>query len=459
MEITKNINKDIFREYDIRGVYPTDLTENVSYTIGRGFASYIRDLGKNVCVVGHDNRLSSPLLYDSLIKGLTDSGVDVISLGLCTTPMYYYACIYKKIYQGLMVTASHNPKEYNGYKIAFSEEGNAKGKEITDFYDYLMKGDFKEGHGLVTEYNVHDDYIDLFDKSLSFGSRTPRVLIDPGNGTTSIIVHDLFDRYLDGVQYIFDESDGTFPNHHPDPAVEENLSILKKKVVEGNFDCGISFDGDGDRVGLVSNSGKYIPADLIMLIVIRNIINKVSKKEFLYDVKCTKALSDEIEKLGGKGVMYRTGNSYTKAAVRDMDLPYGGELSGHMYFRDKFPGFDSGIYAGLRICEILSHTDKSIDELLEGINKYYSTPEIKIATTDDAKFKIVEKVREYADSRNYKYVTMDGVKIMFDDSWALVRASNTGPNLTLRFEARSEERLEELKSEFLGVVNINLDIK
>ena len=452
MKITYNINKDIFREYDIRGIYPKDLTEDVSYTIGRGFASYILENGYDTCVVGHDNRLSSDLLYNSLIKGLTDSGVNVVSLGLCTTPMYYYACIYKKIYQGLMVTASHNPKEYNGYKIAFNEEGNAKGKEITDFYDYIMKGNFKEGQGLVTEYNVHDDYITLFDKCLSFGNRVPKVLVDPGNGTTSIIVHDLFDRYPLNVSYIFDKNDGSFPNHHPDPSVEENLTVLKEKVVEGSYDCGISFDGDGDRVGLVSNSGEFIPADLIMLMVIRNIINNVPKKEFLYDVKCTKALSDEIEKLGGKGVMYRTGNSYTKAAVRDMDLPFGGELSGHLYFRDKFPGFDSGIYAGLRICEILSKTDKTVDELLAGINKYYSTPEIKVPVTDETKFGIVEKVKEYADSKGYKHVDIDGVKVMFDDSWALVRASNTGPNLTLRFEAKEKKRLEDIYKEFTDVI-------
>ena len=193
-----------------------------------------------------------------------------------------------------------------------------------------------------------------------------------------------------------------------------------------------------------------------MIIMIRDIFSKVNKKEFLYDVKCTKALSDEIEHLGGTGVIYRTGNSYTKSAVRDLDLPFGGELSGHVYFRDKFPGFDSGIYAGLRLCEILSKTDKSVDELLDGINKYYGTEELKFKTTDDAKFNVVKKIEEYVKEKNYDYITIDGVKVLFNDSWALVRASNTGPNITARFEASSEERLEEIKEEFISIINNNI---
>ena len=206
-------------------------------------------------------------------------------------------------------------------------------------------------------------------------------------------------------------------------------------------------------MGLISNSGKFIPTDLYMIIFIRDIINKVSKKEFLYDVKCSKSLKDEIEKLGGKAICSRTGNSYTKAAVRDNDLAFGGELSGHVYFRDRWPGFDSGLYAGARMLELLSHTDKTVDELLEGVNKYYSTPEIKIPSSDDVKFEVVEKVLEYIKSKGYSYLDIDGARVEFDDSWALIRASNTGPNLTLRFEATTEERLEQLQQEFMEVVN------
>ena len=453
MKIKDNINKNIFRGYDIRGIYPTELDEDTIYTIGLGFGSYIKELGMTTCVVGHDNRISSPSLYKALIKGITETGINIISLGLCTTPMYYYACIKLKVFSGVMVTASHNPKDDNGLKFAFDESGNCKGQEIQDFLEYILKGNFSNGEGVVSSYDIEPDYIELFRTNFDFGNRRVKVVIDPGNGTTSIIAEKLHKLFPIDFIMINGESDGTFPNHHPDPCVEDNLEQLKKKVLEVGADLGISYDGDGDRRGIISNSGKFISTDLYMIIFIRDMVNRVSKKEFLYDVKCSKSLKDEIEKLGGKGICYRTGNSYTKAAVRDMDLPFGGELSGHVYFRDKWPGFDSGLYAGLRMLELLSNTDKTVDELLEGINNYYSTPEIKVSSSDDVKFGVVDKVLEYVKEKQYDYIDIDGVRVEFDDSWALVRASNTGPNLTLRFEATTKERLQELEKEFMEVVN------
>ena len=255
------------------------------------------------------------------------------------------------------------------------------------------------------------------------------------------------------VIYINDISDGSFPNHHPDPCVEKNLEQLKAKVLETGADVGLSFDGDGDRMGLVTNNANFIPTDQYMILIVRDIINKVTKKEFLCDVKCSKSFSDEVEKLGGKCLTYRTGNSYTKAMVRDADLPFGGELSGHVYFRDRWPGFDSGLYAGLRLLEILSNTGKKIEELLEGINKYYSTEELKFQSPDTIKFNVINNVIEYVKSKNYDYLDIDGVKVLFDDGWALVRASNTGPNITARFEAKTKERLEEIEKEFTNIIN------
>lgn len=453
MKYKENINKNIFRGYDIRGIYPTEIDEDTAYTIGLGFGSYIKSIGKKNCVVGHDNRISSPILFKALIEGILKTGIDVISLGLCTTPMYYYACIKLKIYSGVMVTASHNPKDDNGFKFAFDEKGNCKGQEIQDFLNYILKKDFTYGNGLLEEYDITPDYIELFKNNLTFGNRRVKVVIDPGNGTTSIIAKKIYEMYPIELICINNTSDGNFPNHHPDPCVEDNLKQLKEAVEKTNADIGLSFDGDGDRMGMVTNTKRFVPTDLFMIIVIRDIINKVEKKEFLYDVKCSKALSDEIEKLGGEGICYRTGNSYTKAAVRDNDLPFGGELSGHVYFRDRWPGFDSGLYAGLRMLEILSNTNKTVDELLEGINKYYSTDELKFKTSDDIKFSIIEKIKDYAESKEYKYLDIDGVKVLFDDSWALVRASNTGPNITARFEANNEERLEEIKNEFISLIN------
>ena len=302
--------------------------------------------------------------------------------------MYYYACIKLKVFSGVMVTASHNPKDDNGFKFAFDEAGNCKGQEIQDFLEFILKGEFSNGEGHVSNYDITNDYIELFKNNINFGKRRIKVVVDPGNGTTAVIVKKIYDLFPMDIVYINDDSDGTFPNHHPDPCVEDNLAQLKAKVKEVGADVGVSFDGDGDRLGVVTGKGQFIPTDISMILIVRDIINKVSKKEFLCDVKCSKSFSDEVEKLGGKCITYRTGNSYTKAAVRDMDLPFGGELSGHVYFRDRWLGFDSGLYAGLRMLEILSNTNKNVEELLEGINKYYSTEELKFASSDDKKFGI-----------------------------------------------------------------------
>lgn len=451
-EIAK-INKYVFRGYDIRGVYPTDLNKDVSYIIGKSFGTYVKRMGHFTTVVGRDNRYSSDELADSLVKGILDTGVNVINLGLCTTPMYYYACIKLKNPTGIMVTASHNPKDDNGFKFAFDDRGNARGEMIEEFRDFTLKGDFDSGNGALSTYNIRDEYIDLFKKSLDFGNRRLKVVIDLGNGTTSCIAKELYNLFPIDVDILFGDSDPTFPNHHPDPCVEDNLTALKRRVVETHADLGLGFDGDGDRLGVVSENGDYIATDKYMIIIIRDIIDKVSKKEFLYDVKCSKALSDEIERLGGKGICYRTGNSYTKAKVRDDNLPFGGELSGHVYFNDKWPCFDSGLYAGLRLIEILSKTDKKVSQLLDGINNYYSTPELKFSSSDGKKFAVVDKIKEYALSRNYDVLDIDGVRVTFDCGWALVRCSNTGPNITARFEADSEEKLNKIKDEFIEQIN------
>ena len=448
----QDINRNIFRGYDIRGIYPIEIDSDTAYTIGRGFGSYIRSIGKTQAVIGHDNRLSSDELYTALKTGIMESGIDVISLGLVTTPMYYYACIKLKVYSGVMVTASHNPKDDNGFKFAFDESGNCKGQEIQDFLAYILKGDFISGSGSEESYNIEPDYIELFRTNFNFGERRVKAVIDPGNGTTAIITNKIHEMFPLDIEFINNDSDGTFPNHHPDPCVEKNLDQLKKKVIEVGADIGLAYDGDGDRIGFVTSNGTFIPTDKYMIIVIRDIINKVANKKFLYDVKCSKSLSDEIEKLGGEGICYRTGNSYTKAKVREDDLPFGGELSGHVYFRDRWPGFDSGLYAGLRMLEILSNTDKSVEELLEGINEYYSTEELKFTSPDNVKFGVVEKIGEYAKEQGYNYLTIDGIKVLFDDGWALVRASNTGPNITARFEASTNERLEELQNEFISKI-------
>ncbi len=446
------INTNIFRGYDIRGKYPIDINKDVAFVIGKSFGTYIQQLGKYKCIIGRDNRYSSEELATFLIEGILSTGVDVVDLGLVTTPMYYYACILKNIPSGIMVTASHNPKDDNGFKMAFDERGNARGEMIEEFRDFTLKGEFVKGNGLLTKYDIREEYINLMLSSIKLGNRPLKVVLDLGNGTTTCIAKDIYYRFPLDLEVLYGESDPSFPNHHPDPCVEENLEVLKRKVLELDADIGIGFDGDGDRVGIIDEKGHYISTDKYMIIIIRDIINKVEKKKFLYDIKCSKALDDEIKKLGGESICYKTGNSYTKAKVKEEDLPFGGEYSGHVYFRDRWPGFDSGLYAGLRLLEILSNTNKPLSKLLDGISHYESTPELKFASSDDKKFAVVDKIKDYCISKGYNILDIDGIRVTFDDGWALVRCSNTGPNITARFEAVTIERLEQIKNEFINLI-------
>lgn len=452
MKVTSNINKYVFRGYDIRGTYPEDLNEDMAYTIGKSFGTYIKKFNQTKCIVGHDNRYSYPVLTKALVTGILDTGIDVVYLDLVTTPMYYYAQIKLGIPAGMMVTASHNPKDENGFKFSFDERGNAKGEMIEEFRDFTFAQNFDEGLGTLSSYDIKEEYKELFRNSLDFGDRRIKVVLDPGNGTTSSFVKEIYEQFPIDFEIICGESDPTFPNHHPDPCVEDNLELLKERVLETKADLGLGFDGDGDRLGVVDENGNYIATDKYMVIIIRDIIDKVHKKTFLYDVKCSKIIEDEVSKLGGNCICYRTGNSYTKAKVRDEDLPFGGELSGHVYFRDKWPGFDSGLYAGLRLLEILSKNNKKTSELLEGITNYYSTEELKFKSPDDIKARVVDQIINYCKEKNYDCNTIDGVRATFNDGWALVRYSNTGPNITARFEATTEERLEELKKEFITLI-------
>ena len=450
------IDKNIFREYDIRGVYPKQINEDIAYLVGRSYGSYIREkLNKNKCVVGHDNRYSSQSLSDNLIKGITDSGCDVIDCGLVTTPMYYYACIKTNVIVGIMITASHNPKDDNGFKFSFDNLGNARGQMVYDFRDYTLNKKFLNGTGLIEKLDILPDYKNAIFNGIKMGNRKLKVVIDCANGTTSLFAKEINSLFgnLD-ITMLYDESDSNFPNHHPDPSVKENMQDLIKKVLETNADLGIGYDGDGDRVGVVDNKGNIIEADKLMIIIIRSLINKVNNKTFLYDVKCSKALEDVILSLNAKPLCYRVGNSYTRAKVNEDNLEFGGELSGHLYFNNNdWPCIDSGIYNGLKIMELLSNCSKSLFELTEDIPKYFNTPELKIAVKDDIKFEIVNKVIDYCKEKKYNILTIDGVRITFTDGWALVRASNTGPNLTIRFEATTTERLNEIQNEFTNIIN------
>ena len=447
------INKQIFREYDIRGIYKKDIDEELAYLIGRAYGTKLLSLGKNKTVLGYDNRLSSPNLEENLIKGLIETGVDVIRLGMVTTPMCYFAANYYEVDASMMITASHNPKEYNGFKFSYNGIHNAYGESVREIYDIIKSNNFKSGMGKIIDKDITNPYIDLIINKLDFGNKKIKVIYDCGNGTTSIIADKVFKKLDIESIPLFNESNGNFPNHHPDPCVYENLLKLREKVLEEKADLGIGYDGDGDRVGFIDNLGNMIETDKFMIIMWKYLYDKVDNKACLFDVKCTKALEDELIKLGIEPVEYRTGNSYTRAGSAKGDYPLSGELSGHIYFRDKFPGYDDGIYAGMRLIELLTHKDIPLSEMLSDVNSYYSTPEIKVKTDDYKKFEIVNKIKEYSLSKGYNTVTIDGSKSKFDDGFALVRASNTGPNITMRFEATSKERLEEIQTEFTNELN------
>lgn len=447
------MNTNIFREYDIRGIYEKDLTSASAYTIGKAFGSYARLKGLGSVVVGHDNRNSYKVLYPSVLKGLKESGINVIDLGLVTTPMVYFAKIFLNISASLMLTASHNPKEYNGFKLSLEKEDSLYGDKLRDFRDYTLKGSFLSGNGNVYEIDIKKDYFAKLKECINLGNRKIKVVIDLGNGTGCHFIKDVMDMFDIEYELLYSESDSNFPNHTPDPSVKENMIDLGKKVAELGYDLGIALDGDCDRFGVTLEDGTFIPADYVMLIIYRSIVNSMKEKKALFDVKCSKTLIDELNKLGIEPIMNKTGAVYCRSFVNKMNLDFGGEYSGHLVFNDKYLGYDDGIYGALRFIEILSNTDKKVSELLLGINKYYSTDEMLIGVTDDNKFDVVEKVKKYALDKNYECNSIDGVRVTFDDGWALIRASNTGPNLTVRFESESMERLKEIESEFKNKIN------
>lgn len=453
MEITRKINPHIFRGYDIRGIYNEDLFESTAYTIGKAYGTYLKTkFNGNKVIIGEDNRVSSPVLARALIEGVLSTGVDVMYLGVVTSPMLYYANEIYDIRAGIMVTASHNPKEYNGFKIAFDEKGEICGDEITEFRDFVLNADFIQGTGTFEKVDIKEKYVNMLVSKFDFKKKL-KVVVDAGNGTSSIIVKDIFDKLNLDVTYIYCESDPNFPNHHPDPAEAENMVSLQQKVLELNADIGVAFDGDADRVGCVDNKGNIISSDYYMAIMSKYILPTVQNKGIMFDVSCSKTLSDEIRKNGGEPKVYKTGNSYIKREMLKEGLIFGGEISGHTFFKDKFYGFDDGIYAGLRMIEVIDNETHTLAEIEATLKKYYSTPVLKITVSEESKALIVEKVKKYCISKGYNTSTIDGARVEFDDGFAIIRMSNTSPKLTIRFEADTKERLETMKEEFLGVVN------
>lgn len=443
------INPEIFRSYDIRGIVGQDIDGEVAEKLGRSFGSYVQELDENTVIVGNDNRESSDMLSKRLIKGLTESGVNVINIGLATTPMVYYARKLFDIGPAIQITASHNPGEYNGFKMCIKkEEESIYGDKIQEIREYTEKENFRSGFGKVTEENILDRYIDQIAEKVKLGNRKLKVVVDAGNGTASIVAEKLLKKLGTEVVPLYCDLDPRFPNHHPDPSVPENLKDLSQKVIEEKADIGIGYDGDGDRIGVVDENGNMIFGDLYMLIIWRDIIKKFPGSPALVEVKCSQSLWDELEKIGAKPEFIRTGNPYIKAAMRAKNVPFSGEMSGHIFFRDEYYGFDDAAYATARILRILSNTEKKTSELLEGINKYIATPEITKKVEDSTKFQTIEKAVNYFKQKGYKVIDVDGARVVFENGWGLIRASNTSPKITIRYEAKNEEELAKIQEKF-----------
>ncbi|AIT09946.1 phosphoglucomutase [Candidatus Francisella endociliophora] len=449
----ESLPEHIFRAYDIRGVVPSDLNEEVVFNIGLAYGTKAKELNQNVVAIARDGRLSGPALLAALQKGILTAGCDVINIGAVPTPVLYFAA--KKLTNGtgIMLTGSHNPGDYNGLKMTIADNTLAN-EEVLELKNLVKSNIFANGHGDVEYKDVSNSYIDYILDRESLDKKL-KVVVDAGNGIAGEIALKLFERLGCDVSKMYCEVDGSFPNHHPDPSKLENLQDLIEKVKEEKADVGLAFDGDGDRLGLVTNSGDIIAADRQLMLYAKDVLETVSGASILYDVKSTKNIDGFIKNLGGRSEMYKTGHALIKKKMKVDKVDLAGEMSGHVFFNDRWPGFDDGLYTGVRLLNILAKTDKNLDQLFMEIPNSIATPEINIDVSEDEKFKIVNTILETCQKEfsNAKIIDIDGVRVEFEKGWALLRASNTTPCLVLRFEADNAKQLDIVRSEFMAVVN------
>jgi len=444
------LNRKIFREYDIRAVYQEDLKGDLPYFLGRSFGTMVRRAGKKTVCIGGDNRLTTPEIKYKLLKGILETGCDATDTGIVPTPVLYFSIHNYGFDAGVMVTASHNPPEFNGFKLVIGNK-SLYGGEIQQAANLMEKEDFETGKGRSFRKNAVQDYTNLMVRKFRF-KRKLRVAIDTGNGTLGPVIVPLFEKLSIDFVPLYTESDPAFPNHLPDPVVPENLKDLTRTVTDGRLDIGLGYDGDGDRLGVVDDEGKVLWGDQLLIIYAREILKKAPGQKVIFDVKCTRALEEEIGKAGGIPLMWKTGHSLIEDKMHKERAPLAGELSGHLYFADDYYGYDDAIYASLRLLDILDRTGKKTSALLDGVKKYHSTPEIRIAVSDEKKFEVVEKIKAVFTAKNSRISDIDGVKVFFADGWALVRASNTQPALVVRAEAEEAESLERIKNDFLETI-------
>lgn len=449
-----DIRQEIFREYDIRGVFGQDLTPELATLIGRAVASRVYRAGKKEVAVGRDCRLSSPELAEGLMAGLLDSGCRVVDLGVVPTPLVYFSVFYKEKEAAVMITGSHNPPDFNGFKIMIGEE-TLYGPGIQELFHLIRERNFiqPESPGQRTTYDPIPDYLDYVSGRIKL-ERPVRVVIDPGNGTAGPVAGPLFRRLGAEVIELYTEMDGRFPHHHPDPTLPGALKDLIATVKKSGAELGIAYDGDADRLGAVDDTGQIIWGDQLMVIFARDLLARHPGAAVISEVKASQVLYDEISRLGGRPIMWKTGHSLIKKKIKEEKALLAGEMSGHIFFADRWFGFDDAIYASARLLEIISRSRRKLSEHLSDLPKTYNTPEIRIYASDEVKFKIVERVKEVLSQRPglKQLIDIDGVRAVFDRGWGLLRASNTQPVLVLRFEASTPEDLERIQTELRGVM-------
>ena len=434
----------IFREYDIRGVAGEDLTEEDVISIGMAYGTLLQRHGNRRVTVGRDCRKSSDLYSQRLIEGITATGCDVIDIGVCPTPVLYFSIHHLDAQGGAMVTASHNPPEYNGFKLMNGFD-SIHSQGLQEIWRIIEQKAFTRGEGRLETSDVTTPYMAFIQENITLDKELT-IGVDAGNGTGGITALPVLEALGCRVHDLYCDMDGSFPNHEADPTVKKNMEELIALVREKKLDLGVGYDGDGDRIGVVDENGKIIYGDQLMIIFAREILARKPNAAFISEVKCSMVMYDEIENLGGRAVMWRTGHSLIKKKMKEEKAELAGEMSGHMFFKDRYFGFDDALYATCRLLEILAKTGKSVSQLLSGLPETFTTPEIRVECRDDKKFAVVEAITRRFKQKQ-EVIDIDGMRAIYPDGWGLVRASNTQPALVLRFEALSEARLEEIRTE------------
>ncbi len=443
--LDRDLPASIFRAYDIRGVVGDTLTPAIVYHIGRAIGTVAREAGEDSIVIGADGRLSSPAMSKALGDGLQASGVDVFDIGMVPTPVLYYATHILDSTSGVMVTGSHNPADYNGFKIVIAGH-TLSGDAIQDLLQRIKAQDYSTGTGSRSKFSVSNSYLDRIGDDVAL-ARPLKVVVDCGNGVAGELAPQLLRSLGCQVSELFCEIDGNFPNHHPDPGKPANLQDLIQEVAATKADVGLAFDGDGDRVGVVTNSGRIIYPDRLLMLFALDVISRNPGAQILYDVKCSRLLQGTLERAGGKPSMWKTGHSLIKAKMKETGALLAGEMSGHIFFKERWYGFDDGLYAAVRLLEIMAKDERTLEEIFLAFPEDISTPEINIEVTETAKFEIVSALQKLAFPGG-NCSTIDGVRVDYPDGWGLVRASNTTPMLVLRFEAETETGLARIRTDF-----------